>query len=67
MAERVGDIDRPVRAYHQALVWDIAGTRPWHTLTRLADRVLTPVIGKSIVVYARKPGPEPRSKPEDTT
>jgi SAM-dependent methyltransferase len=48
--------DHPlVRAYHQALVWDIAGTRPWHTLTRLADRVLTPVIGKSIVVYARKP------------
>jgi SAM-dependent methyltransferase len=51
-----------VRAYHQALVWDIAGTRPWHTLTRLADRVLTPVIGKSIVVYARKPEPQP----EDT-
>ena len=54
-----------VRAYHQALVWDIAGTRPWHTLTRLADRVLTPVIGKSIVVYARKP--DPTSKPEDIT
>jgi SAM-dependent methyltransferase len=60
--------DHPlVRAYHQALVWDIAGTRPWHTLTRLADRVLTPVIGKSIVVYARKPEPEPTAKPEDTT
>jgi hypothetical protein len=45
-------------------VWDIAGTRPWHTLTRLADRVLTPVIGKSIVVYAHKP---PEAEPEDTT
>jgi SAM-dependent methyltransferase len=44
-----------VRAYHQALVWDIAGARPWSRLTRLADRVLTPVIGKSLVVYARKP------------
>ena len=49
--------DHPlVRAYHQVLVWDIGGTQPWHRLTRLADRVLTPVIGKSIVVYARKPG-----------
>jgi SAM-dependent methyltransferase len=44
-----------VRAYHQALVWDIAGTRPWSTLTRAAEKVLTPVIGKSLVVYARKP------------
>jgi hypothetical protein len=36
-------------------VWDIAGTQPWHRLTRLADRVLSPVVGKSIVVYSRKP------------
>lgn len=55
------DDDHPlVRGYHQVLVWDIAGTRPWHLLTRLADRVLTPVIGKSIVLYARKPGDGPR-------
>jgi SAM-dependent methyltransferase len=48
--------DHPlVKAYHQALVWDISGTQPWHRLTRLADRVLSPVIGKSIVIYARKP------------
>jgi SAM-dependent methyltransferase len=54
--------DHPlVRAYHQALVWDIAGTKPWHTLTRFADRVLTPVIGKSVVLYARKPAPAPAS------
>jgi SAM-dependent methyltransferase len=46
-----------VRAYHHALIWDIAGTQPWSRLTRLADRVLSPVIGKSIVVYARKPHP----------
>lgn len=44
-----------VRAYHKALVWDIAGTPPWARFTRLADRLLSPVIGKSIVVYARKP------------
>lgn len=44
-----------VRRYHQLLVWDIAGTRPWCRLTRLADKALSPVIGKSIVLYARKP------------
>jgi SAM-dependent methyltransferase len=55
--------DNPlVRAYHHALVWDIAGTQPWSRLTRLADRVLSPVIGKSIVVYARKP-----TKPREVT
>jgi SAM-dependent methyltransferase len=45
--------DHPaVRAYHRLLVWDItAGT----TLTRLPDRVLNPVLGKSAVVYLRKP------------
>jgi SAM-dependent methyltransferase len=48
--------DNPlVRAYHQVLVWDIGGTQPWHRFTRLADRVLTPVVGKSIVIYARRP------------
>lgn len=47
-----------VRAYHQVLVWDIAGTRPWGRLTRVVDRVLTPVVGKSIVIYARKPRPD---------
>jgi SAM-dependent methyltransferase len=44
-----------VRAYHHALCWDITGARPWAPLTRGADRLLTPVIGKSLVVYARKP------------
>jgi SAM-dependent methyltransferase len=48
--------DHPlVRAYHQVLCWDISGTQPWARLTRVADRALTPVIGKSIVFYARKP------------
>jgi SAM-dependent methyltransferase len=43
-----------VRGYHQVLVWDIGGTQPWQRFTRLADRVLTPVIGKSIVIYTIK-------------
>jgi SAM-dependent methyltransferase len=49
------DEHRLVRAYHQVLLWDIGGSQPWQRFTRLADRVLTPAIGKSIVLYARKP------------
>jgi SAM-dependent methyltransferase len=40
------------KAYHQVLVWDIM-KRP--LTTRLAERVLNPVIGKSVVVYFAKP------------
>nr|WP_246481517.1 class I SAM-dependent methyltransferase [Amycolatopsis umgeniensis] len=37
--------------YHRFLVWDIMrGPRP----VRFAERVLNPVLGKSLVVYARK-------------
>ena len=42
------------RAYHRVLVWDITA-RPW--LTRAAERSLNPVLGKSLVVYLRKPEP----------
>jgi SAM-dependent methyltransferase len=41
-----------VRAYHRILVKDIVEAP---RSTRLADRVLSPVIGKSIVVYLRRP------------
>jgi SAM-dependent methyltransferase len=41
-----------VAAYHRMLVWDIM-RRP--LLTRLAERVLNPLIGKSLVVYLHKP------------
>jgi SAM-dependent methyltransferase len=41
-----------VRAYHRLLVWDIVH-RP--RVTRWAERVLNPVLGKSLVVYAEKP------------
>ena len=44
--------DHPlVRAYHRLLVWDITSAP---TATRVADRVLNPVMGKSVVVYLEK-------------
>ena len=42
-----------VKAYHQLLVWDI--TKAPRT-TRWTEKVLNPVLGKSLVVYATKPG-----------
>lgn len=45
--------DHPlVAAYHRLLVWDMM-SRP--LLTRVAERLLDPLIGKSLVVYLRKP------------
>jgi len=45
--------DHPVtRAYHRLLVWDMM-RGPW--LTRTAERLLNPVIGKSVAVYLQKP------------
>jgi SAM-dependent methyltransferase len=41
-----------VRAYHRALVWDITAHTP---LTRVPEALLNPVLGKSAVVYVRKP------------
>jgi SAM-dependent methyltransferase len=46
------DQHRLVRAYHRMLVWDIM-QKPM--LTRLADRVLDPLVGKSLVLYLHKP------------
>ncbi len=43
-----------VRAYHSVLVWDIAKA-PF--ITRFTERLLNPVIGKSVVIYATKPEP----------
>ena len=46
------DAHPAVATYHRLLVWDIVkGPRT----TRVADRVLSPLIGKSLVVYLRKP------------
>ena len=45
--------DHPlVRAYHQLLVWDIEKAPK---VTHWTERILNPVLGKSLVVYARKP------------
>ena len=42
-----------VRQYHRFLVWDITtGARP----VRFLERALNPIMGKSLVVYAGKPG-----------
>lgn len=44
--------DNPlVAAYHRLLVWDIT-RRPF--VTRAVERILNPLIGKSLVLYAKK-------------
>lgn len=48
-----------VKAYHELLVWDmVKAPLP----TRLAERLLNPIIGKSVVVYGTKPVPAPAAK-----
>ena len=49
------DAHPATRLYHRLLVWDMMA-RP--RVTRLAERALNPLIGKSLVLYARKP-PQP--------
>ena len=41
-----------VKAYHRLLVWDITKAPK---LTRWSEKLLNPVLGKSLVLYARKP------------
>jgi ubiquinone/menaquinone biosynthesis C-methylase UbiE len=53
----VHDDDHPLaRAYHRILVWEIM-KQP--RVMRLADRLLNPLIGKSLVVYATRPASGP--------
>ncbi len=40
------------KLYHRFLVWDLTARPP---ATRLLERALNPVLGKSVVVYVRKP------------
>lgn len=40
------------KAYHRMLVWDILNGP---TVTRSAERLLNPLLGKSVAVYVRKP------------
>jgi len=46
------DTHPAVAAYHRLLVWDIEKAPK---VTRYAERVLNPLVGKSLVVYLRKP------------
>jgi SAM-dependent methyltransferase len=48
----LGEQHRACQAYHRFLCWDLTA-RP--VATRLADRLLNPVLGKSVVLYAHKP------------
>jgi len=51
--------DHPlVKTYLKLLTWDIV-ERP--LVTRVADKVLNPVLGKSLIVYARKPDADEQS------
>ena len=47
----VSDDGAVTRLYHKLLVWDIVD-RPW--ATRAAERLLNPLLGKSVVLYVRK-------------
>lgn len=49
----IDNADHPlVKAWHKLLVWDIVEA-PF--ATRAAEKVLSPLLGKSLVVYSRKP------------
>jgi hypothetical protein len=37
-----------VKQYHRFLVWDLM-KQPW--ITRIADSLLNPILGKSVVMY----------------
>jgi SAM-dependent methyltransferase len=52
-ASGVDEENSLTRGYHRMLVWDMT-RRPW--LTQTAERLLNPVLGKSLVLYLRKPG-----------
>jgi SAM-dependent methyltransferase len=50
------DTNSAVKAYHELLVWDMMKA-PF--ITRKTEAILNPVLGKSMVVYARKGVPQP--------
>ncbi|MEX2625572.1 MAG: methyltransferase domain-containing protein [Ilumatobacteraceae bacterium] len=58
------DDHRLVRSYRRFLEWDIVN-QP--RSTRIAERVLAPVLGKSTVFYARKPADPARPSPGNLT
>lgn len=42
----------PARTYHRFLVWELTHRPRW---TRIVEQVLSPVLGKSLIIYADKP------------
>jgi len=56
------DTNPAVAAYHRLLVWDIEKAP---RVTRLTERVLNPLVGKSLVVYLVKPGRSPSARTAD--
>jgi hypothetical protein len=56
------DSNRAVAAYHRLLVWDI---EKGPKTTRLTERVLNPLVGKSLVVYLVKPDTVPTADAAD--
>ena len=55
------DDHRATKLYHRFLVWDMFSAP---RVTRTAERILNPVIGKSLVTYLRKaPREQPAGKP----
>ncbi len=56
------DANRLVKAYHRLLVWEIERNP---RALRLAGKVLDPAIGKSLVLYLRKPDAGPDAGPDD--
>ncbi len=52
-----GGVDRPerllARKYHDFLVWELTNRPRW---SQTLERALNPVLGKSVVLYADKPG-----------
>ena len=53
------DTNPAVAAYHRLLVWDIEKAP---RVTRATERVLNPLMGKSLVVYLVKPGSTDRAE-----
>ena len=48
------EANKMVKAYNKLLTWDIFEAP---TITRVADKMLNPLMGKSLVVYSTKPVP----------
>jgi len=51
-----------VKAYHDFLVWDMMKAP---AITRAADRLLNPILGKAVVVYGEKPNTPTHRRSDD--